>query len=283
MLKLFELYKIGINNKIWVRIALVIELFFLLLTNYSQNIQLCLLIIILFLATIITINILYKEKSWETFLISIFPLINIYLNYKILFDMFDTILISFIVIFSAICFYQAYLWFEAVWKKNFLNLRTEWEKLDLKYFQEHQLKSSYVLLYLSSLFHLLLAFVSYTVDGIGLSFIHQLMIFLLSFSLIMYFNRSILKINKQPIPKSKKVILFKKYTSRLIFLTLIIYFVFDTLLEIYRIRDNSFIIKQQNLTMIVFNLVFLYVAFKSGQLFNKSRANKIKKRFDAKK
>src|SRR3989344_2838576 len=271
MLKLFELYKIGTNNKIWVRIALIIDIFLTFLTYYFQNIQIYWFIIILFLVSIIIINTLYKEKSWETFILSIIPLFSIYLNFKAFYDVFSMMLIFFIIAFSAICFYQAYLWFETVWKKDFLNLRTDWEKLDLKYFLEHQLKSNYIFLSLSSLFHSLLAYVSYTVDGIGLGFIHQLMIFLLSFSLIVYFNRSVLKIRKQPTSKSDKVILFKKYTSRLIFLTFIIYFVFDTLLEVYRIRDNGFIIKQQNLTMIFFNFVFLYIAFKSGNLFNKNR------------
>ena len=276
-MRLFELYKHGIKNKLWVRIALIIGIFLTILTYYFQNIQIYWFVIILFLISIIIINTIYKEKSWETFLLSIIPLFTIYINFKIFYDIFSMILIFFIIVFSALCIYQAYLWFDIIWKKDFLNLRSDWEKLDLKYFLEHQLKGNYLFLGIASIFHSFLAYVSYTIEGIGLGFIHQLMIFILSFSLIIYFNKSIFKIKNLHISKSEKINRFKKYVSRLIFLTFIIYFVFDTLLEVYRIRDNGFIITQQNITMFFFNFVFVYIAFKSGHLFNKNREMRMKK------
>ncbi|MCK4520952.1 MAG: hypothetical protein KAU20_00125 [Nanoarchaeota archaeon] len=276
-MRLFELYKYGIKNKIWLRIALIIGIFLTIITYYFQSIKIYWFIIALFLISIILVNTFYKEKNWENVLLSILPLFTIYTNFKTFYDLFSMILIFFIIIFSALCIYQAYLWFDIVWKKDFLKLRTDWEKLDLKYFFEHQFRSNYLLLGLSSIFHSLLAYVSYTVEGIGLSFIHQLMIFILSFSLIVYFNKTTFKINKLHISKSEKVIQFKMYTSRLIFLTFIIYFIFDTLLEVYRIKDNGFIITQQNFTMFFFNFIFVYIAFKSGHLFNKNREMRIKK------
>lgn len=277
MLKIFEMYKNGIQNKLWVRIALVISVSLTILAHYFQNIPVYWFTIILFLILVLVINTIYKEKSWESSLLSIIPLFTIYTNFKTFYDTFSMAIIFFIMSFSALFVYQAYLWFEVVWKKNLFNIRTDWENLDFEYFIEHQFKWNYVFLYISSILHSVWAFAFFQTSGVSLGFIHQLMIFLLSFFLISRFMNKLKKILKSNYSQSEKLNDFKKNTSKLIFLTFIIYFVFDTLLEVYRIKDNGFIVTQQNIMVFFFNFMFIYIALKSGHLFNKNREMRTKK------
>ena len=185
-MKLFELYKYGKENKIWDWILLVISLITVVVPWFINKINIYMAFSSVFLIILILINIIYKEKSLLKFIISIIPLISIYLNFKDFYDLLSFIIILYILTFSAWCIYQAYYLFGVIWKKDIFKIHTDWESLNFKYFVEHQLRSVYIILIIVSGSHALYAFTYYNKEGVSLGFIHQLMIFLLTFLLIVY-------------------------------------------------------------------------------------------------
>jgi hypothetical protein len=259
--KLFELNRIGKENRFWARLALVIEIPLLAFSYFTDYFAIYWILIIFFIIAIAVINVIYKKKIWEELLLAFIPLLSLFSNYQNYYDIFSQAVIIFIISFSAWCIYQGFLFFDIIWKNDYFNIQKNWKLVRVDYYIKKHMKTDFILLILSSFLHSFFALLEFFVHGITLEFVHQFSIFSLSFLLIVFFGYKLSKTMKWHISKAQKAEKIKKLVSRTFFLTFVIFFVFDSLLELYRIRENNFVVTNWNAYRFFLNFYFIYIAF----------------------
>ncbi len=266
-MELFGLRLFSKSSKFWNYLELSLVL--LALIQYfliKQKNEIYLILFILF-GSFLLLNMMFVKKE-STLKILIFFLGGIpillwqYFNYDLNEPLIRFLSPLILILFSSLYIYNSNALFNKLWSQNFFNFKKDWLNITTPIFY-------LVLIFIpiaivtTSLLHFLNAYGffklenSFSVDGF-----HQLLIGIL---LILFFLDHLIRVNNVNRLNNGRVATFNrkiKESARIFFHIWIIFFFFDTFLEVYRITNQGYI-SSENIFRELTNLGFLVLAIKS--------------------
>lgn len=249
------------NESFWRNLWIFSGIALIIAKEFLNN-SLWLYLILFFLSFLIVINsfqnkiLNLKENILSlslTFIILLYSLYEITINFQSYYDIFSFYIIIFLLSFSAIFVYLGYYFHYIFWKNNILNFKSNWEavNIEVKSYQDKVKLTLIITSIMIILLHLYLAFQNFNVLDLNIFFIHHISISIIIFLLIIYFCVEIKKLNKKR--KQNLVFIF----SRTQFLILVLFIIYDLLLEIY----SFYIFKSTNIVIIFLILFYLFSLF----------------------
>ncbi|HCC24008.1 MAG TPA: hypothetical protein DEP85_00645 [Holosporales bacterium] len=256
------------ENRIWkinnCFLALLVLIHFIILSIYNKN-QVYWILGAIFCTFLMLSMVISKGKSiWEliTILLGIPVLITQYLEYDWNEPLVRILSPLIIVSFTAAYLYYADSLFRAAWDRNMFNFRTEWMAI-----KQDSLRRVLIFVAIGSgmaaLFHFFNAFAILTINKkFSVDWFHQLVIGILLLFVYFSYLSTEKSINNSRKGKLEKFDRFIFETAKTVFHISIIYFFFDTLLEVYRIVQNGYV-SVSNISWFIINFLILYIAFKA--------------------
>ncbi|MFW6025836.1 MAG: hypothetical protein ACOCRX_05780 [Candidatus Woesearchaeota archaeon] len=201
-------------------------------------------------------------------IVGLISAVKIYYSYQIYLGYMKWLAGIIIVLFTGVYIIYGEKLFNYIWSRDLFKIKSDWKSVkDIKLLQNGAIIIS-VGLFISFIVHGL-NMVGFFALKNNIEFIHHLILTISMAFLLILFIESLKKNLKQNVSKIE----MKKLFAKTFFYIMILFFIFDILLESYKIAD-SHLFNLANLSTILLNVGFLFFAVKSDKL---AKMEKIKK------